>query len=68
MAASISFSQQTEFPKLTGPYLGQTPPKMIPEVFAPGIVSKVGSHEFAGTFSPDGKEFFFTRVVKAPNK
>ncbi len=23
------------FPKLTGPYLGQNPPGMVPELFAP---------------------------------
>ncbi len=42
------------------PYLGQTPPGLTPTVFAPGIVSTADS-EFAGTFSPDGTEFYFTR-------
>ena len=45
---------------LKGPYLGQTLPNMTPEIFAPGIVS-TDAWEAAGTFSPDGKEFFFTR-------
>ena len=54
-------AQQKDFPKLTGPYLGYKPPGMTPEVFAPGIISKEDTQEFAGTFSPDGKEFFFTR-------
>ncbi len=49
------------FPVLTGPYLGQAPPGMEPELFAPGIISKEDRQEFAGTFSPDGMEFFFTR-------
>ena len=53
-------AQETEFPKLTGPYLGQKPPGISPEVFAPGIVSTV-SHEFSSCFSPDGTEFYFTR-------
>jgi WD40-like Beta Propeller Repeat len=35
-------AQQKDFPKLTGPYLGQKPPGMMPEIFAPGIVSKEG--------------------------
>jgi len=31
--------QRDEFPILKGRYLGQKPPGMTPEVFAPGIVS-----------------------------
>lgn len=45
-----------------GPYFGQTPPGSHPEVFAPGIVS-TGAHEFACSFTPDGKEFYFTRMA-----
>ncbi|MCP4150093.1 MAG: hypothetical protein GY757_20265 [bacterium] len=48
------------FPLLKGPYLGQRPPGTTPELFAPGIISTEG-YEFAGTFSPDGTEFYFTR-------
>jgi hypothetical protein len=46
---------------LKGKYLGQKPPGLKPEVFAPGIVSTRGGHEFSCTFSPDGKEFYFNR-------
>jgi glyoxylase-like metal-dependent hydrolase (beta-lactamase superfamily II) len=46
---------------LKGPYLGQEPPGLEPKVFAPGIVSTMGGHEFSTTFSPDGKEFYFNR-------
>lgn len=46
---------------LYGPYLGQTPPGLEPEVFAPGIVSTFRGHEFSCTFSPEGKEFYFNR-------
>ncbi len=46
---------------LTGPYLGQRPPGVTPEVFAPGIVSAAGHFDFAITFSPDGKEIYFTQ-------
>lgn len=49
------------FPILKGSYLGQKPPKMTPEIFAPGIVS-TDFHEFGCCFSPDGKEFYFTRM------
>lgn len=30
-------AQETAFPKLTDPYLGQEPPGMTPEIFLPGI-------------------------------
>ncbi len=43
-------------------YLGQKLPGKSPEVFAPGIIS-TESHEFSCTFSPDGKQFYFTRRV-----
>jgi Tol biopolymer transport system component len=59
LAVIYVHAQQKDFPKLTGPYLGQTLPGNIPQVFAPGIVSTAG-HEFACCFSPDGTEFYFS--------
>jgi hypothetical protein len=55
-------SSEVDFPKLTGPYLGQKPPGMTPEVFAPGIVSTPEFREYSGAFSPDGKEYYFFRL------
>lgn len=52
-------TNQTDFPVLKGPYLGQKPPGTTPEVFAPGIVSSKEFIEFKGSFSPDGKEYYF---------
>jgi len=52
---------QKDFPKLTGPYLGQKAPGMTPEVFAPGIVSVPNVNYTTGTFSGDGKEIYFYR-------
>ncbi|MFC2146723.1 ankyrin repeat domain-containing protein [Acidobacteriota bacterium] len=49
-----------KFPILKGEYLGQKKPGLTPELFTPGIIS-TEAYEFAGTFSPDGKEFYFTR-------
>jgi hypothetical protein len=43
---------------LTGPYLGQEPPGMSPEIFAPGIVS-TGHAEIKAVFTPNGKEMFY---------
>ena len=57
-------TQHDGFPILKGPYLGQKPPSMIPEVFAPGIISKTGNHlHSCVSFSPDGKEVYFTYMV-----
>jgi hypothetical protein len=42
-------------------YLGQKPPGMTPEVFAPGIISSSDFLEYCLTFSPDGREIYFNR-------
>jgi Tol biopolymer transport system component len=60
--AVVSFAQDNEFPVLQGPYLGQELPGTTPEIFAPGVIS-TPAHEFSCCFSPDGKEFYFTRDV-----
>lgn len=44
-------------------YLGQKPPKLMPEPFAPGLVTTEG-WEYSGVFSPDMKEFYFLREVE----
>ncbi len=54
----VSHAQQQDLTELRGPYLGQKPPGMTPEIFAPGIVS-TGMHEAALVFSPDGKSMFY---------
>ncbi len=54
-----SVAQNEKFPILKGEYLGQKPPGIKPEVFAPGIVSTTQG-EFNAAFSPDGKEFYFS--------
>lgn len=48
-----------EFPQLEGPYMGQPPPGLIAEPFAPGIISKQG-WELEGVFAPGMNEFYFT--------
>ncbi len=46
------------FPELRGPYLGQMPPRLEPEIFAPGIVSTgLATRDVAMT--PDGNELYF---------
>jgi len=51
-------SAKEDFPVLKGPYLGQNPPGMMPEIFAPGIISK-SYFECMAFFTPDGREFYF---------
>lgn len=58
----IQCSRNDDFPALKGPYLGQEPPGMIPEVFAPGLISTEKHSETGCTYTPDGKEFYFTRT------
>ena len=62
-AASI-ISQEKDFPKLTGPYLGQKPPGKTAEYFAPGIIAVPENFDHsAAVFSPDGKEVFWCTNV-----
>ena len=57
-----------DWPTLKGPYLGQKPPGMTPEVFAPGVVSLEGERELNTVFSPDGRTFMFSRTVNGTFK
>lgn len=56
---SVSHAQQDKIPSLKGAYLGQKPPGLTAEIFAPGIVS-TGHSEFCSVFSPDGSEFYWS--------
>ena len=47
-------------PDEVGMYFGQKPPGMIPEVFAPGFISTPDDMEYACTYTPDGKEFYYS--------
>ncbi|MFC1483969.1 ankyrin repeat domain-containing protein [Candidatus Neomarinimicrobiota bacterium] len=52
----------------TGKYFGLKTPGLQPKLFAPGFISTPNQVEFGGTFSPDGKEFFFTRRRFGPDQ
>ena len=54
-----AFAEDKSLP-LQGPYLGQAPPGLVAEVFAPGVVS-TGRYELFSAFTPDMKEFYFVR-------
>ncbi len=56
----VGWSQpgKSELLELTGPYLGQEPLGLIPELFAPGFIS-TGLSEAVCNFTPDGQEVYF---------
>ncbi|UCC44006.1 MAG: PD40 domain-containing protein [Candidatus Zixiibacteriota bacterium] len=66
MSALVPMRAETETPVhldspvLKGPYLGQEPPGVVPEVFAPFIVGPEHHKHSAPAFSPDGQELFFS--------
>jgi hypothetical protein len=43
-----------------GPYMGQTPPGVVPAVFAPGIISVPGRYTYDMCLGKDGRECYFT--------
>lgn len=53
----------SDAPTLESPYFGQKPPGLIPEIFAPGIVSIDGIYEGGVTFSPDLDEMYFSPAI-----
>jgi len=59
-----SNAQQDDFPILKGPYLGQKPPGMVPEIFLPGIVTTELNEHGAPTFSPDLSEIYWSPQYK----
>lgn len=52
-------ARQDKNPIPKGPYFGQEPPGMTPEVFAPGFIS-TEKRELNSVFTPDGKEFYYS--------
>lgn len=58
LVGSCGGQVQDKFADIKEPYLGQTPPGLTPEAFAPGLVS-TEHYEYSGVFTPDMKEFYF---------
>ena len=65
LITSNLFPQQNDFPKLTGPYLGEEPPGLRSKLFAPAIVSTNMNEDGGPIFTADGKEIFW-RIGMAP--
>ena len=40
-------------------YLGQVPPSLTPEIFAPGVISKKEELEYGSVFNEEATEFFY---------
>ncbi len=57
-------SKDRDSPTIESPYFGQIPPGLIPEVFAPGIISINGRNEHGTSFSPDLDEVYFSASKK----
>jgi Tol biopolymer transport system component len=63
--AAISINaQEIEFPKPTGPYLGQWRPGDTPELFLKDIIGKNCQLHSSPVFSPDGIEVYWTEMGK----
>ena len=45
---------------LQGPYVGQTPPGLIPRLFEPGVRTQQ-QRDWGGGFTPDMQEYYFSR-------
>jgi hypothetical protein len=58
LAAAAPTASGAVFPRLAGPWLGQKPPGLVPELFAPGIVCN-GLNERDVAASADGREIYF---------
>jgi ankyrin repeat protein len=57
-------TSEIQFPRLSGPYLGQSPPESQPEMFAVDIVSTNQFEHGCVTFTPDGQELYWTSSIR----
>lgn len=51
-----------QFPVIRGKYLGQNKPGKVPEIFGPGLVSAYAPIHGCVTFTPDGREMYWSIV------
>nr|WP_299173242.1 alpha/beta hydrolase-fold protein [uncultured Allomuricauda sp.] len=64
---SIKWLAQLNETIVKTPYLGQKLPGLVPQPFAPGMVTSE-NWEYGGVFTPDLKEFYFIREVPGNEK
>ena len=65
--AQEKIENASSLPLLEDRYFGQKPPGLIPQLFAPGIVSIDGRSEHGISFSPDLDEVYFSANKKDEN-
>jgi len=65
MLAQGTIEGKSEFPVLKGPYIGQKPPGITPEPFAPDLLPNKYWWHSAPAFSPDGEEVYFSAFMKS---
>lgn len=56
-----------KFPLIRGPYLGQEPPGLEPEIFAPGLAS-TGENEAIAFFYPNERSVYFSGKWASPQR
>lgn len=61
LTAGCGSQDEGGFPPLAERYLGETPPGLTPEVFAPGVVNTEDNREVEGMFAADMTSFYFVR-------
>ncbi|MEE9466021.1 MAG: hypothetical protein V3W14_10665 [Candidatus Neomarinimicrobiota bacterium] len=60
MLAACSAQNNKTTTGFQGAYLGQQPPGLEPQLFAPGVVS-TAANEAGSVFTPDGRQLYFAR-------
>jgi len=63
LSFGITAGGQAPFPRLQGPYLGQKPPGMAPQPFAPGIIT-TDADEGSSGFALKGTVFIFQKFIE----
>jgi hypothetical protein len=58
--AFFPVNSSSTFPPFEDEYLGQKKPRLVPEIFAPGVISSVRTEHSSPVFSPDGKEGYWS--------
>lgn len=67
LTAGVEAGGRQEFPRLQGPYLGQKPPELIPQLFAPGIIT-TDEEEGSSGFARNGTVFLFQKFINTPSQ
>jgi hypothetical protein len=62
MVSSAGLAGEEAFPRLKGPYFGQEPPGLTPQLFAPGIIVNE-DHEGSSGFALGGTVFVYQKVL-----